>query len=45
MGVVTLKPKYNNFGLSACMGEKLRHEVEKQLTDDLKYYGIINLNV
>lgn len=34
------KPNYDNFGLSNPMGEKLRKEVEKQLSDDIKHYAI-----
>lgn len=37
-----IKPNYNNFGLSYPMGEKLRKEVERQLSNDIKHYGINN---
>jgi hypothetical protein len=40
-----LKPNYNDLGLSQCMGDKLRHEVEKQLTADLENYGIVNRSI
>lgn len=33
-----MKPNYSNYGLSCCMGEKLREEVERQLLLDLKEY-------
>lgn len=37
-----IKPDYNNFGLSYTMTQKLREEVERQLTQDIRYYGINN---
>lgn len=37
-----VKPDYNNFGLSYPMKERLRKEVERQLSDDIKHYGINN---
>lgn len=40
-----MKPNYTDFGLSYCMGEKLRYEVEKQLTADLENYGIVNRDI
>jgi hypothetical protein len=33
-----LKPDYHSMGLSICMGQELRREVEKQLLRDLFYY-------
>lgn len=40
-----MKPNYSNLGLSTCMGEKLRKEVETQLINDLKTYGIYSENL
>lgn len=37
-----IKPDYNNFGLSYPIGEKLRKEVERQLSNDIRHYGISN---
>lgn len=37
-----IKTEYNNFGLSYPITEKLRKEVERQLTQDIRYYGINN---
>jgi len=37
-----IKPNYHDMGLSSCMGEKLRKEVERQLIRDLNYYFIEN---
>lgn len=37
-----IKPEYNNFGLSYPMDGKLREEVERQLSDDIRHYGINN---
>ena len=33
-------PDYKNLGFSETMGQKLREEVERQLIDDLRNYGI-----
>jgi len=33
-------PDYNDYGLSRPMGEKLRKEIERQLAEDIKHYGI-----
>ncbi|GIP17487.1 hypothetical protein J40TS1_31290 [Paenibacillus montaniterrae] len=33
-----IKPNYHDMGLSSCMGEKLRKEVEGQLIRDLNHY-------
>jgi hypothetical protein len=37
-----IKPDYNNLGLSYPMVENLRRAVEKQLSDDIRHYGINN---
>ncbi|GAA0180867.1 hypothetical protein SH2C18_34860 [Clostridium sediminicola] len=37
-----IKPKYNIFGFSNLMDGKLREEVERQLSDDIRHYGINN---
>ncbi|MBU3196716.1 hypothetical protein KPL26_08510 [Clostridium algidicarnis] len=37
-----IKLDYNNFSLSYYMGQRLRKEVERQLSDDIRHYGINN---
>ncbi|NOU99318.1 hypothetical protein [Paenibacillus planticolens] len=36
-----MKPDYTNLSFADCMGIKLKSEVERQLIEDLKWYGII----
>ncbi|WP_156075142.1 hypothetical protein [Paenibacillus wulumuqiensis] len=36
-----MKPNYTDMGLSCTMGKQLRKEVERQLIEDAKYYGLI----
>ena len=38
-------PDYKNLGFSETMGQKLREEVERQLIDDLRNYGIEKTNL
>jgi hypothetical protein len=37
-----MKPDYINLSFADCMGKKLKTEVEKQLSEDLKFYGVIH---
>ncbi len=39
------KPNYKDFGMSDQMGPKLRSLVEKQLMEDLKFYGIDKIDL
>ncbi|SFD72834.1 hypothetical protein SAMN05216378_1166 [Paenibacillus catalpae] len=36
-----MKPDSKNLSFADCMGEKLKSEVVRQLSEDLKFYGII----
>lgn len=36
-----MKPNYTDMGLGCTMGKQLRKEVERQLIEDAKYYGLI----
>lgn len=39
-----MKPNYTDLGLSSCMGKKPREIVEKQLTTDLTYYEMNDID-
>lgn len=35
-------PNYHDYGLSHPMGDKLRKEIERQLADDIRHYGVVD---